>query len=325
MNLNYSCKICDDYFTKNVSEISKHLLRKKQCMKSIKSFDYSNDQLIILSFIPNKEIDNLKTKISKIDKNNNLITKNKLELLDIIKLIDKQKLKKCTLCNNEFSKISELKQHILLECFYESKKEVNNTIHINDIIDSNNTITNNTTNNTNNTTNSNNTINNITNNIYLNIKNPIPFDDQWNISNIDNKEKIIFSKIMYTNLLTEILKNEINLNVIIEKDNDSGIVYKNDIDKYIKMKSEDIIDKTMLKLKEHLLSMNNESEDHCLKDFLIMSKKVIEKKYDDYIENNDNLKDNVSNIIKNIYNTKKDDALEVSKTVINNDLSTIGY
>ena len=91
------------------------------------------------------------------------------------------------------------------------------------------------------------------------------------------------------------------------------------------MKSEDIIDKTMLKLKEHLLSMNHESEDHCLKDFLNMSKKVIEKKYEDYIENNDNLKYNVSNIIKNIYNTKKDDALEVSKTVLNDDLSIIGY
>jgi len=46
-----------------------------------------------------------------------------------------------------------------------------------------------------------------------------------------------------------------------------------------------------------------------------MSKKVI--------ENNDNLKVNVSNIIKNIYNTKKYDALEISKTVLNNDLSTI--
>ena len=129
---------------------------------------------------------------------------------------------------------------------------------------------------------------------------------------------------MYTNLLAEILKNEINLNVIIEKDNDSGIVYKNDIDKYIKMKSEDIIDKTMLKLKDHLLSINDNSEDYYLKDFLNMSKKVIKKKYDDYIENNDNLKDNVSNIIKNIYNTKKDDALEISKTVLD-DLSIIGY
>jgi len=129
---------------------------------------------------------------------------------------------------------------------------------------------------------------------------------------------------MYTNLLIEILKNEINLNVIIDTDNDSGIVYKNDIDKYIKMKSEDIIDKTMLKLKEHLLSINNDSSDYYLKDFLRMSKKVIEKKYDDYIENNNNLKDNVSNIIKNIFNIKKDDALELSKNVLDN-VTTIGY
>ena len=309
MNRNYSCKICDEYCSNHVSQISKHLLKKKQCMSSIKSFNYSNDQLIILSLIPNKDIDNINIKINNIDKNNNIISKNKLELLDNIKLIDRQKLKKCTLCNNQFSKISELKEHLLIECFYKSKKEVSNNIQIS-IIDSNN--------------NSNNTINNITNNIYLNIKNPVPFDENWNISNIDNKDKIIFSKIMYTNLLTEILKNEINLNVIIDKDNDSGIVYKNDIDKYIKMKSEDIIDKTMLKLKEHLLSINNDSCDYYLKDFLSMSKKVIEKKYDDYIENNDNLKDNVSNIIKNIYNIKKDNALEISKTVLD-DLSTIGY
>lgn len=309
MNRNYSCKICDEYCSNHVSQISKHLLKKKQCMSSIKSFNYSNDQLIILSLIQDKDIDNINIKINNIDKNNNIITKNKLELLDNIKLIDKQKLKKCSLCNNQFSKISELKEHLLIECFYKSKKEVSNNIQIN-IIDSNN--------------NSNNTINNITNNIYLNIKNPIPFDNNWNISNIDNKDKIIFSKIMYTNLLTEILKNEINLNVIIDKDNDSGIVYKNDIDKYIKMKSEDIIDKTMLKLKEHLLSINNDSCDYYLKDFLSMSKKVIEKKYDDYIENNDNLKDNVSNIIKNIYNIKKDDALEISKTVLDV-LSVIEY
>ena len=44
MNRNYSCKNCDEYCTNHISEISKHLLRKKQCMKSIKSYDYSNDQ-----------------------------------------------------------------------------------------------------------------------------------------------------------------------------------------------------------------------------------------------------------------------------------------
>ena len=318
MNRNYSCKICDEYCSNHVSQISKHLLKKKKCMSSIKSFNYSNDQLIILSLIPDKEIDNLKNKINQIDKNFDSLSKNKSEILDNIKLIDKYKLKKCTLCNTEFSKISELKEHLLLECFYNSKN-IHGNINLSNVYDSNNN-----NNNNNNTNNNNITNNNITNNIYLNIKNPIPFDDNWNISNIDNKDKIIFSKIMYTNLLSEILKNEINLNVIIDKDNDSGIVYKNDIDKYIKMKSEDIIDKTMLKLKEHLLSINNDSCDYYLKDFLSMSKKIIEKKYDDYIENNDNLKNNVSNIIKNIYNIKKNDALEISKTVLD-DLSAIGY
>lgn len=315
MNFNYSCKICDDYYTKNVSEIMRHLTRKKQCMRSINSFNYSNDQLIIMTIISNKD-NNLKTKMNEINKNNDLIYKNKIEILDNIKLIDKHKLKKCTLCNYEFSKISELKEHFLLECFYKSKKEVHNIVQVNDIIDFNNI--------TSNCNNTNNTIHNITNNIYLNIKNPIPFDDNWNISNINNKNKIIFSKIMYTNLLTEILKSEINLNVIIDKDNDSGIVYKNDIDKYIKMKSEDIIDKTMLKLKEHLLFINDDSNDYYLQDFLKMSKNVIKKKYEDFIKNNDNLKDNVSNIIKNIYNTKKDDALEISKNILD-DANKIGY
>jgi hypothetical protein len=72
-----------------------------------------------MSLIPDKKIDNLK--INQIDKNNNIISNNKLELLDIIRYIDKQKIRKCTLCNNEFSKISELKEHLLLECFYKFK------------------------------------------------------------------------------------------------------------------------------------------------------------------------------------------------------------
>jgi len=87
MNRNYSCKICDEYCSNHVSQISKHLLKKKQSMSSIKSFNYSNDQLIILSLIPDKDIDNLNIKINNIHKNNNIISKNKLELLDNIKLI----------------------------------------------------------------------------------------------------------------------------------------------------------------------------------------------------------------------------------------------
>ena len=46
-------------------------------------------------------------------------------------------------------------------------------------------------------------------------------------------ENCIYCKKTYTRLLEEILNDEINLNVIIDKEKDSGMVYKNDIDKYI--------------------------------------------------------------------------------------------
>ena len=63
---------------------------------------------------------------------------------------------------------------------------------------------------------------------------------------------------MYTELLEEILKNDINLNVIIDKTNDSGMVYKNNIDKYIQMKLKDIISNTMEKLNNHLNDINKD-------------------------------------------------------------------
>ena len=313
MKNNYSCKICDEYSTNRVCELNRHLTKKKPCMKSIKSFDYSNDQLIVLSLTPNDELENVKTKICHLDKSN-IIYKNKLELLSIIKMIDIDKLKKCTLCNEEYSKISELKEHVILNCFYEKLKKSNiEIINTNYSIDGDH-------NNMTNTINSNNTINNITN-IYLDIKPPIPFDENWDMSKIDNmiKESLIFSKIMYTNLLTEILKNEINLNVIISEDNDSGIVYKNDIDKYIKMKSEDIVDKTMQKLKEQLLDINSKSYETCLDDCLRSSKMNINKKYENYTNNRDDIKNNVTKMIKTIYTSKKEDALEICKNVSKKD------
>jgi hypothetical protein len=59
---------------------------------------------------------------------------------------------------------------------------------------------------------------------------------------------------MYKNFLKEILNNEINLNVVIDKENnDYCMVYKNNIDKYIQMKSKDIVENTMKKLNCQLL------------------------------------------------------------------------
>ena len=143
----------------------------------------------------------------------------------------------------------------------------------------------------------------------------------WDISKIDAiyKERLIFSNFMYSKLLEEILKNEINLNVIIDKDNDSGIVYKNDIDKYIQMKSKDIIDNTMDKLKKHLLNFNDETKDLSLSECINLSKINIEKKYENY-QDNEEINKNVKNIISNIFEEKKENAVDISINILDKEI-----
>ena len=140
---------------------------------------------------------------------------NKDKLFNILENVDKNKIKKCCFCNLEFSKIIDLRKHILISCFHKELEKENKIIETiingnNNLLNSNGNIINNTTNNTNNTT------QNITN-IYLEVKTPtpIPFDEDWDISNIDNKTRtsVLMSKFMYTTLLEEILKNDKNLNV----------------------------------------------------------------------------------------------------------------
>ena len=127
---------------------------------------------------------------------------------------------------------------------------------------------------------------------------------------------------MYTKLLEEILNNEINLNVIIDKNNDSGIVYKNDIDKYIKMKCKDIVDNTMEKLKKHLMEINDESQTTSILECLELSKQSIELKHETY-KNNQKIQENVKNLISKIFEDKKDDAVNISNVIKNKDLENI--
>jgi len=243
MQPNYLCKKCM-FCSINFNDIKRHVNKKKSCRNNTESFNYSDDQILVLALIPNSDNENIKEKIKYLEKSD-ILYKNKDKLFNDISYIDKNKSKKCIYCEHEFNKIIDLKQHLLIDCFYKEFSK-NNKIE---------NITNNTTNiNSNNDNSITNSHNNITN-IYLEIKSPIPFDKEWDTSKIDKlqKENLALSNFMYSKLLEEILKNEINLNVIIDKNNDSGIVYKNDIDKYIQMKSKDIVDNTMDKLKKHLL------------------------------------------------------------------------
>ena len=80
------------------------------------------------------------------------------------------------------------------------------------------------------------------------------FDEKWTTEHIDKyiKQLILLSEHKYTNLLTEILKNKENLNVIIDKESKYGLVYKNNSELFVNMKTKEIIDKSMEKLYEQL-------------------------------------------------------------------------
>ena len=217
-----------------------------------------------------------------------------------------------------------LRKHIITKCFYnELLDNINSTKNINGQ-NENSSLFSYTEKNRNycivkenadnSIINSNNTINNNFN-IYLDIdknKKPIPFDEAWDISKINDDviSGIITSKYMYTKLLKEILQNEINLNVIMDKDSKTGLVYKDEINKYIKMKSSEIVDNTMEKLKNQLLSLNevNNTLFDEIKDF---SRIMITKKYIDYVKNNNNIKNNVNNLVNDTYLEKKNKAIEI--------------
>ena len=127
---------------------------------------------------------------------------------------------------------------------------------------------------------------------------------------------------MYTKLLEEILKNEINLNIIIDKNDDCGMVYKNDIDKYIKMKIKDIIDNSMEKLHKNLIDFNENifNENFYQKSFLNSleeSKSLIKNKHLDY-KNNSEIQKNIINFISDMFQKKKEDAIKISNKINNN-------
>jgi hypothetical protein len=313
--------------------MKKHYNRKYSCKKHQQHMFMSDDQLLCLSLMP------YYNNIHKIDlcdieylKDSKIIDQNKEELFEQLRNVEKNNIKSCIYCNKEYPLLMDLKKHIIINCFWnelqkrikidnEKNKEHNIDTDING---SNNSLNNSTTysNNTHSNNNSNNiNSNNTNNNIYVDIKQqspPVPFDGDWDISKISmgDKSMCMISQFMYTELLQEILKNEINLNVIIDKDKDSGMVYKNDIEKYMQMKLKDIISNTMDKLNNHLNDINK-SQKNALKEITTYSRQIINKKHNDY-KNNETIQEGVMNCMTNIYESKKEEATNIAKKVIAN-------
>ncbi len=166
--------------------------------------------------------------------------------------------------NQDILEVSVLENNII-------KNILEETVHQN-MFHQNNSNNLNNTNNINNINNINNTQNNYqntfidksininnNNNITINLQ-IVPFDGNWDLSKISNdrKRKIITNNNLYTSLLTEILENEKNLNVILSNDADIGMIYANEKVKYKVASRDDIIMQSMLKLRNQLMSISNE-------------------------------------------------------------------
>ena len=320
MSINYKCHRCCKFETSNFNDIKKHYIRKYPCNRSPTSLLYSDDQILCLSLISyHDNIHNIDISEIQYLNKSNIINKNKIELLEELKNIEKNNIKICKHCDKEFSIISDLKKHFMIHCFYEKLKkiETEKSINVKNIETNVNGNYNNLYNNPEiNTMNNNNNNNNI--NIFFDktLKTPVPFDEEWDISKISNKEKtaLMVSQYMYTELLEEILKNDTNLNVIIDNDKESAMVYKNSIDKYINMKFKDIVSNTMLKLNSHLNDINK-SDKNTYSEIINFSRQMINKKYNDFTHS-DTIQNGVKNCMTKIYDNKKEEAIDMAKNVI---------
>lgn len=200
-----------------------------------------------------------------------------------------------------------------LDNINEIQQDNKNINHINTI---------NQTNNTNNTMNITNNFMNININISNNL---VPFNEDWDLSTISEKDKIylVFSKVMYTKLLELILKNDINSNVIIDKNSDQGLIfYKfNDENKYEHIKLDKLVSESVTKLHKQLIDiyksiMSDLSDDiksNIIKPaFLNEFLTTVEEKYDNF-QNKNNIKKNVEDMIIEIYKNNQNKALMIMK------------
>ena len=181
--MTFKCIKCN-YEVEHFRDIKKHTNIKKNCMTNFKCLNMSNDEIIIRSFIPNFDKKNINIDIIKDYKH---IYKNKTLLCNKLSEIDKLKSKKCLICDIEFSKIQDVKDHLILYCFEKEMEKIYQNKHENiqneNIQNENNQYENNIKNlfikNENPHIEIN--INNNITNIFVNANNPIPFDENWDI------------------------------------------------------------------------------------------------------------------------------------------------
>lgn len=341
----YECQRCF-YKTRYKNDMRKHLNIKQKCMRKNITCQLSNEDLDKLSLQKNfssnfsninindenEEFEESKKK-DKLDKLDKLYKLDKLDKLDKLNNLNKSETKIedntnnsssssekniihninlenaeeliCEYCSKKFSRKYNLKIHLDTRC--KEKKELPPSE-----INSNPVNTNIIYNTINNTTN-----NNIMVNIIMN-----PFESKFDTSHIDDLTKMdLIINILYTKALEHILENKNNLNLLVEEGHDTAIVYKNDVDKFVRMKKENFTESIMKNMKGVLSDMNDEIQKNPY-----LTKRIdelIELKYKNYIEEK-KTNEMVNDMICKIYDQKKMEIKELFKNT-NNDEDVIIY
>lgn len=332
----YLCARCN-YNTTRKSDIKRHLERKVKCLRNINSFQLSDTEIYEKSIKPYSK-NELEKAISESEgfsnKNNNDPLKITNENIDTQHISsenknnnnqshnhDIKKKEQCKYCHKLFSEKYNLQKHQKRSCkgiamlSHEEKvklfgkqtplsQEENKKM----IIEKQFNIGNQTNTNQQNI-------------FIINQPNLKGFDNEWNTEHLDNyiRQMILLSDHKYTNLLDELLKNKDNLNVIMNKDNQYGLVYKNEDELYVSMKVREIIDKSIDKLYEQLNVFYKELHDENIikvnDTILEQEKQVMDTKFKDFCTNN-NIKSSVSELLTKIYENNNNEALNIAQKVL---------
>lgn len=286
----FICFRCN-YETNHKASMYMHLTKNIKCPPTVESLKYSEDEIVKYSLINSND---------KLNLNFNFKTsKNRKEFIDELKNVYKEKLRICNFCQTQFHKFKDLENH-LFECIQIIHDTKNN---------SNPTLTNNLN------------INNDSSNDFKfhNTQTIVPFNEKWITSHINNSTKtlLFLSKSKFSKIFENILENNINKNIFLDKNPEYIYVYKNLNEKFKKYKTNDIVEDIMKKLYNHLLDFyddvkkNNffEIDNDILKDSLknIKNKFVIFKK-------NNEIKKNVSTLFISIIQkyTKNNNMITIS-------------
>jgi len=225
---------------------------------------------------------------------NNTLTEEELYIISLEKhdkLNDKEYDKNieekeyiCQKCFKKFSNKGNLNKHIKYVCYNEIKNTTNNIQNIG-----------------------------VQNIININLTSIKGFDQDWDTTQIDHQKKgeILLSNSKFTKTLENILNDKINLNVIMDHDNKTCIVYNNEKNKYEPMTKKDIIEKSMKKVYSHLKKFYDEINNNNKNDLSIPSLEnelsVLETKYANFFKFEDAQKI-VNNTFSKLYIDKKEEA-----------------